>query len=402
MHQTEDLTAPEIIADPYSYFGGLREADPVHWNPLFKGWVISRYSEVLWVVRNHDLFSSDVPWMDPREEYPPVDAPDWQRVESMSTFRSFIFFDRPEHLEMRRSIHRWFTPKEIEKWRADLQAKVQELLDAHRSNGHMEVREDLATPLPLMTICWMLDVPEADAPRLRDLTTAVIGDSFTPDRMRAMIDARRELHDYLTPLIEKRRRDPGDDLISMLADGERRGVFTRDQCLASVTLLLLAGHETTLNMISNGVLAFIRNPAQWDLLRSDPDGLCSQATEECLRYDPPVKFVPLRISTQDIEISGKKIEAGEKVAYVIASANRDPRAFSNPDTFDITRSPNPHVAFGGGIHHCLGAYLARVEGQETFNTLAKNLVRLRLDNDEVQYVPRLMERAVRALHVSWI
>ena len=399
--ETDDLTDPKVIADPYQYFGGLRETDPVHWNPLFEGWIVTRYSDVVWVIRHHDLFSSDVPWMEPREEYPPIDEADWELVESMKTFRSFIFFDQPEHLEMRRSIHRWFTPKAIEKWRAQLQVKVQELIDVRCSDGQMEVRSDLATPLPLMTICWMMAVPTADALLLRDLTTTVLGDSFTPDRMRVMTEARRELHDYFTPLIDTRAKNPGEDLVSMLADGERRGVFTRDQCLANITLLLTAGHETTLNLICNGVLAFIRNPEQWDLLQSNPDGMCALATEECLRYDPPAKFFPFRVSTQDIELRGKQIRAGDKVAYVPASANRDPRVFSNPDMFDITRSPNPHLAFGGGIHHCLGASLARIEGQETFKALATTLPRLRLQNDEVEYVPRLIERAVHALHVFW-
>jgi cytochrome P450 len=160
------------------------------------------------------------------------------------------------------------------------------------------------------------------------------------------------------------------------------------------------GTRPQLGLIAKGTLAFIRNPEQWDLFRRDPEGLAPSATEECLRYDPPLKMMPVRIAAQDVELGGKLIRAGDDVAYVIASANRDPRVFADPDTFDITRSPNPHVAFGGGIHHCIGAALARIEGQEAFKALARSFSRLRLQR-EVEYVPNTIHHMLTALHVSW-
>jgi cytochrome P450 len=266
----------------------------------------------------------------------------------------------------------------------------------------MEVKEDLATPLPLLTICWMLGVPHDDAPRLHELAEAGLDAlrRFAPQRLRETYDANVELWDYFTPLIEARAKEPREDLISMLADGERRGAFTREQGLASIMHLLDAGHSTTLGLIAKGTLAFIRNPEQWDLFRRDPEGLAPSATEECLRYDPPLKMMPVRIAAQDVELGGKLIRASDDVAYVIASANRDPRVFADPDTFDITRSPNPHVAFGGGIHHCIGAALARIEGQEAFKALARSFSRLRLQR-EVEYVPNTIHHMLTALHVSW-
>jgi cytochrome P450 len=401
--ETDDLSAPRVIADPYGYFGWLRENDPVHWNALFKTWIVTRHGDVVWLIRNHELFSSAIQFpKEPSDEYPPIDEADWELVEYLKPYRAFIILDRPEHLAMRQTIHRWFTPKSVERWRVQLAARAQELIDVHRAARSMEVKEDLATPLPLLTICWMLGVPHDDAPRLHELAEAGLDAlrRFAPRRLRETYDASVELWEYFTPLIEARTKEPREDLISMLADGERRGEFTREQCLASLMHLLDAGHSTTLGLISKGTLAFIRNPEQWDLFRRDPNGLASSATEECLRYDPPLKMLPVRIAAQDVELGGKLIRAGDDVAYAIASANRDPRVFADPDRFDITRSPNPHVAFGGGIHHCIGAALARIEGQEAFKALARSFSQLRLQR-EVEYVPNTIHHMLSELHVSW-
>ncbi len=406
-YATEDLMDPEVNADPFGYYGWLRESDPVHWNPLFEFWIVSRHSDVVWLLRNQDLFSSKIPWpsKDPREVYPPIDEADWPLAETLRPYRPFIVHDRPEHLAMRQSIHRWFTPRGVEKWRAQLAARTQELIDFHRDAGMMEVKRDLPTPLPLMTICWMLGVPSADAEHLYDLASVVYAggtenQGLGPPRLRIGHAAAVELQEYFTPLIEERMRAPREDLISMMADGEHRGVFTRQECIASLMIFLDAGHSTTLSMISKGTLAFIRHPEQWELLRSDPEGLGASATEECLRYDPPLKMVPSRIATRDVEFGGKQIRAGANVAYAIAAANRDPRAFADPDSFDITRSPNPHVAFAGGIHHCIGSALARIEGQEAFKALARNFPQLRLER-EVAYVPNPVQHMLTELHVCW-
>jgi cytochrome P450 len=306
---------------------------------------------------------------------------------------------------MRQTVHRWFTPRAIEKWRAQLGQRAQELVDAGRAVGTMEVKRDLAAPLPLLTICWMLGVPSGDAPLLMELAAAVYpggtdNAGYGGRRLRVGHDAIMKLREYFTPLIEARARAPREDLISMMADGERRGVYSREDCLASIMILMDAGHTTTLGLISKGTLALIRHPEQWDLFRADPDALAASATEECLRYDPPLKMVILRLATEEHERRGKVIRAGDSVSYVIASANRDPRVFSDPDAFDITRSPNPHVAFGGGIHHCIGSALARVEGQEAFKALARRFRRLRLER-EVEYVLNPVHHMIGELHVGW-
>jgi cytochrome P450 len=404
--ETDDLVRPEVNADPWGYFGRLREHDPVHWNPLFNTWIVTRYGDVKSVLRHHELFSSKIPIPpEPANEYPPIDEADWPLADDLAGYRAFIFHDRPEHLAMRQAIHRWFTPRAVEKWRASIAQMAQELIDTYREAGTMEIKRDLATPLPLTTICWMLGIPSDDAPFLYELAARVYpggtdNQEYGPRRLRVGHEAIMRLREYFTPLIEERARSPKEDLVSMIAQGETEGVFTREDALASIMILLDAGHTTTLNLISKGTLALIRNPEQWDLLRSDPDSLAPSALEEILRYDPPLKMVILRFTTRDVELGGKVIAAGDSVSYVIASANRDPRVFENPDAFTITRSPNPHVAFAGGIHHCLGAALARVSAQETFKALARNFPRLHLTR-EVEWMIHPVHHMVTELQVGW-
>lgn len=397
---TDDLTAAAVIADPYTYFGTLRESDPVHWNERHRKWIVTRHGDVAWLIRQHHLFSSEITGLaEILSASPPIDGADRALAEHLAeTNKSIVVSDRPAHKPMRMAMQGWFTPRAVEKWRSVLSEKARELIAAKLPDGGMEVKADLAVWLPLTTVCLMLDVPEADASRLRELSDTLTNEGFSPDRLRDIVPAWDELRDYFSPLLESRAKRPGDDLISLLAEGEREGAFDRTSSLANVVLLLVAGHGTTLNLICNGVHSFIRFPDQWDRLREDPDGLSVSAVEECLRYDPSLKGM-LRVTARDTELRGRRIKAGDGVFWVIAAANRDPRVFADPDSFDITRSPNPHLTFGAGIHHCLGAALARVEAQETFRALAETFPRLRLAAP-VEYRPNLFDREVHALHVA--
>ena len=403
---TDDLMSPRVNADPWGYYGRLRERDPVHWNPLFKTWIVTRYDDVKWVLSHHELFSSKIP-IPPKldEEYPPIDKEDWPLARDLAGYRAFIFHDRPEHLAMRQWIHRWFTPKAVEKWRARIAERAQELIDTYRPAGTLEVRHDLATPLPLLTICWMLGVPAEDAEYLYGLAARVYpggtdNQEYGAKRLRVGHEAIMSLREYFTPLIEERARDPQDDLVSMISQGEEHGAYTREDAIASIMILMDAGHTTTLNLISKGTLAFIQNSEQWDLFRSDPENLAPSAIEEILRYDPPLKMIPKLRATRAVELRGKTMHPGDEIGYTIVSANRDPRIFHDPNRFDITRAPNPHVAFGGGIHHCLGAALARLSGQETFKALAWNFKRLRLEG-EVQWMIHPVHHMVTELRIGW-
>jgi pimeloyl-[acyl-carrier protein] synthase len=217
--------------------------------------------------------------------------------------------------------------------------------------------------------------------------------------MKPLTEGMQGMIDYVSPLVDQRIVNPGDDFISVLASGEKKGVFTRHEVLVNTSLLLLAGHETTINLLCNGTLALLQHPDQWALLKQDPAGLAKSATEECLRYDSPVKSIQ-RIASQDVEMHGKVVSKADRVRWFISSANRDPNVFPNPDTFEITRYPNQHVAFGSGVHHCLGATLARVEGQEVFKALAERFPDMQMETTELEYQPSITFRSLKSLPVS--
>ena len=399
----DDMFTADVIADPYAYYGRLREEDPVHWNEKYELWVVTRHDDLVWLTRHHEMFSSAVFKNDRRPAYPAIDELDLGLYEYVKNYQGsqFIQHDRPDHLEMRRVMHGYFTPKSMEAWRPFVQAAVKELLDAAEAKGSMDVMRDLATPLPVVVIAEMMGVPREDRPYIRELAEKLlyIGRGEY-DRMKPLTEGMRGMIDYVSPLVDRRIVDPGDDFISVLARGEKQGVFTRHQVLVNTSLLLLAGHETTINLLCNGTLAFIDHPDQWALLKQDPAGHAKRATEECLRYDSPVVSIQ-RIAAQDVELRDKVLRKGDRLRWFISSANRDPEAFADPTTFDITRHPNPHVAFGSGTHHCLGATLARVEGQEVFKALAERFPGFQVEADELDYQPSITFRSLKSLPITW-
>ena len=399
----EDLFAPEVIADPYAYFGRLRETDPMHWNPRAEMWIVTRYEDLVWLVRHHELFSSAVIKTDRRPPHPPIDAEDGPLFDRVKEFRSdqLVEHDRPGHLSMRSAVHGYFTPQAMEGWRPFVRAAVAELLDEAAPHGRMDVLEALAAPLPVRVITQMMGVPEEDREHLRHLADRLLYiNRGEPNRMKLLMEGIEGMIDYVSPKVDERAATTSDDFISVLASAEKESVFTRHQVLVNTALLLFAGHETTMNLICNGTLALIRHPDQWERLRADPAGAARTATEECLRYDPPVKSTQ-RIAAQDVERHGKTIRQGDRIRWIMAAANRDPRAFDDPDRFDIRRKPNPHVSFGAGIHYCLGASLARIEGQEVFRALAERFASLRLETEELEYAPSIQFRSLTALPVAW-
>ena len=256
--------------------------------------------------------------------------------------------------------------------------------------------------LPLLVIARMLGIPDSDRPVLRALAKDLrFLNRVGPDRMGPLSQAVQNLQEYLGPLVAERVKSPKDDLISVVAEGERQGIFDRDMTVNNVMLLLSAGHETTINLICNGTLAFTQHPDQWAILKSDPEGKTVRATEEALRYDSPVKSIQ-RIAMEDIEIGGQTIRKDDRVRWFISGANRDPKVFERADDFDVERYPNQHVAFGSGIHHCLGATLARLEGQEIFRNLANRFdtMELEIPVKDVEYDHLLTFRAVESLPVT--
>ena len=400
---TDDLFAPEVIADPYTYFGRLREIEPVHWNERFSLWLVTGYDELVWILRHNELFSSAVIRDAAAPPYPPVDPADVPLFDEIRDFRAdqLVEKDRPEHFDQRSVVHGYFTPKAMEKWRPFVRAAVKELLDDLQPEGAMDVLNELAAPLPVRIIAEMMGVPYEDRDRLRAMADGILYiNRGEPYRFRPLVEAIRGIVDYAAPLVEERIDGAGSDFISVLAGGETRGVFTRHQVLVNTGLLLFAGHETTMNLICNGLLSFIRHPKQWERLRADPAGMARLATEECLRYDPPVKSTQ-RIVAEDVDLGGRTMRKGQRIRWIMAAANRDPKVFSRPDEFDIGRQPNPHLSFGSGIHYCLGATLARIEGQEVFRALAERFERFELAGAPIEYQPSLQFRSVKSLPVRW-
>jgi len=399
----DDMFTSDVIADPYAYYGRLRDEDPVHWNDAYALWVLTRHDDVTWMTRHNELFSSAVFKNDPKPAYPAIDESDLGLYEYVRNYQAdqFIQHDRPEHLDMRKIVHGYFTPKAMESWRPFVVNAVKELLDEAEEKGSMDVMRDLATPLPVLVIAQMMGVPAEDRPYVRQLAEKLlyIGRGEY-DRMPILTDGMKGMVEYVSPLVDERIVRPGDDFISVLASGEKKGVFTRHQVLVNTSLLLLAGHETTINLICNGTLAFIQHPDQWALYKEDPVGRAKWATEECLRYDAPVKSIQ-RLASQDIEVRGKVMEKNDRIRWFISSANRDPNVFADPEKFDITRQPNPHVAFGNGVHHCLGATLARVEGQEVFKALAERFPDLQVATEQLDYQPSITFRSLKSLPVTW-
>jgi cytochrome P450 len=397
------LFAPDVIADPYPLFARLREEDPVHWNAAYQLWVVTRYDDVVAMVRNHEAFSSAVIRTDERPPYPPVSPEDLHLLHGVRAFRGdqLVEKDRPAHADMRQVVHEFFTPGAMEAWRPFVRAAVAEFLDEVQDQGHMDAHRDLAAPLPVRVITQMMGVPESDRDHLRDLADKLLYiNRGEPHRLRPLTEGIQGMIDYVSPLVDRRIAEPTNDFLSVLAGGEAAGVFDRNQVLVNAALLLFAGHETTMNLICNGLLALLRHPEQWARLVADPDRYARLATEECLRYDPPVKSTQ-RIAARDVELRGRQIRTGDRIRWIIAAANRDPDAFVNADAFDIGRQPNPHVSLGAGIHYCLGASLARIEGQEVFRAVAERLPTIRLDTEHLEYEPSIQFRSLRALPVRW-
>ena len=403
----------EAIYQPYDFFARLRDTEPVHYNEEFEVWMVSSWEHLVWVTRHPEAFSSSVFARDTRAPNPPIDEDDMEIYNFIKKWQvsRFIQYDQkrynpgvsgPDHVDMRRVMHGYFTPKSMEMWRPLVQSAIDELLDAVEEKGQMDVMSDLATPLPLLVIARMLGIPDSDRPILRSLAKDLrFLNRVGPDRMGPLSQAVQNLQEYLGPLVADRVKSPKDDLISVVAEGERQGIFDRDMTVNNVMLLLSAGHETTINLICNGTLAFTQHPDQWAILKSDPEGKTVRATEEALRYDSPVKSIQ-RIAMDDIEIGGQTIHKDDRVRWFISGANRDPKVFDRADDFDVERYPNQHVAFGSGIHHCLGATLARLEGQEIFRNLANRFdtMELKIPVKDVEYDHVLTFRAVESLPVK--
>jgi cytochrome P450 len=359
--------------DPYPMYRHLLEAAPVEWNDILGAWTLARYSDVTSSLTD-PRFAAD------RTSHGlPLDG--YQVAKSM------LVSDPPDHTRLRALVQKAFTPRMIDQLRPRIQAIVGELLDRMADRGGtIDLITNLAYPLPVVVICELLGVPSEDRVQFHEWSM-VLGASLDPlvsdELMSRVAPARDGLHAYLRSIIAERRHEPRADLISALVAAEERGdVLTEPELVVMCTLLLIAGHETTVNLIGNGMLALLRHPDQLERLRAEP-ALIGSATEELLRFDAPVQMTG-RIATAPVEIGGHKVAAGEWILPLLGAANHDPAQFAEPSKLDLGRNPNPHVAFGRGIHFCLGAPLARLEGQIAIGGLVRRFRNLSLAGEPLQ------------------
>lgn len=393
-----DMADAAFRRDPYPRYAELRESDRLHRTP--DGfWVLTRHADVLAAVRDQRLSAN------PRHI---GRAPGDAREAGLPFLGDMgiellLTADPPDHTRLRRLANRAFTPRSVERLRPRVTEIVDRLLDdATASGATFDVMAHLAEPLPVIVICELLGVPVEDQAQFKPWSSTVarvIDPDVTPEMVSDAVPAIMGFVQYFGGLIEQRRADPRDDLLSSLIAAEAEGDSLGPQeLMAMIILLFIAGHETTTNLIGNGTLALLRNPDQLAALRDDP-ALAATATEELLRYDPAAQLT-IRTATEDLELHGIPLARGESVVCGLAAGNRDPRAFDEPDTVDITRADNHHLAFSGGMHYCLGAPLARLEGQVTFTALARRFPDLRLATEAVAYRDHFILRGLTALPVS--
>lgn len=400
-HKQINIASPKFKANPFALLTDLRASQPVYRTTLpdkTPVWLLSRYEDVATLLRD-DRFVKDkrkamtaeqlrkMPWV------PPMFRP----LE-----RNMLDVDPPDHTRLRTLVHKAFTPSLVARMRDRIQSLADELLAQVMDKGECDLIRDYALPLPMIIITEILGVPTRDRNKFHKWSNAVVSLSSPSPTLRVIPNVWMFLR-YLRRFFEIRRRDPQNDLATALITAEEAGdKLSRDELLAMVFLLLIAGHETTVNLIGNGMLALFENPEALDRLRRDPV-LIKSAVEELLRYTSPVFMSTERYAREDVTTHGVTIPRGQMTLGVIGSANRDEKVFNKPDELDITREPNRHLSFGQGIHFCLGAPLARFEAEIAINTLLRRTsdLRLRVAPESLRWRPSIMLRGLESLPISF-
>jgi cytochrome P450 len=376
-----DLASPVFKANPYPFYARLRAEAPV-WRVTLRdrrtAWLITRYEDVARVLKDDTFAKDKLNAMDPEQRAKTPWVPGFLKPLE----RNMLDLDDPDHVRLRALVSKAFTPRLIERLRGRIEALCEELLDAmerqRERKGGTDLVANYALPLPATVIAELLGVPAEDHAKFHRWSNRLVSVSSGRDMLRA-VPAALSFVRYLRKLVERRRADPEDDLITALIRAEEAGDrLSEDELLAMAFLLLVAGHETTVNLIASGTLALLEHPEQTERLRRNPSRT-KTAVEELLRYTSPVELATERYAREDAEIGGRRIPRGGLVLAVLGSANRDERHFEDPDVLDLARDPNRHLAFGrGGVHHCLGAPLARMEGQIALSALLRRFSGARL------------------------
>ena len=382
-----------MLRDPYPTYARLRERSPVHRSRLLGGWVFTRYADVEAILRDYRRFSNRpdrVALSGRRRSFRPPRA-DW----------TMLFLDPPDHTRLRALVNQAFTPRAVDALEPHIRTVMQGLLDAVDDPSGFDLMRAVAGPLPVIVIAEMLGVPPADRDRFRQWSNArarilepLIG---ARERERA-VAAGEALDAYFLPIIRARRSEPRDDILSALAQAEEAGDSLGErEMLTMLRLLLVAGNETTTNLIGNGMLALLEHPEQLRLLREDPSRIPA-AVEELLRFDTPVQL-DLRGVVDDCEVCGVPLQRGDAAVLAIGAANRDPEAFDDPERLDVARAQGSNIAFGRGIHHCLGAPLARLEARVALEVLLERYGSLELTGKRPAFRRAIVLRGLASLPV---
>jgi cytochrome P450 len=372
----EELISPEFLADPYPLLRQLRENDPIHWSDSIGGWVLTKYDDIVTTFKATDQYSNEGRLARVVEYLPAEARGQLSSFEEHYRTRGLLHSDPPVHTRLRKLVTKAFTPRMIEALRSKIQAFTNELLD---------IIPDLAVALPITVLAEILGAAATDRDlfkRWADHLLAFQGVNKPPINLLLRAQSTLiEMKAYLGDLIAKSRRQPGTDLISELVKAESEGdKLSEAELLNTCITLLVAGHETTTSLVGNGIQLLLSHPDEWARLKADPS-LLTSAIEEILRYESPVARQP-RLMKENATLSGHRIERGQVVFQMLNAANRDPAYFTDPDTFDIGRLNNRHMAFGVGIHFCVGAVLSRTEGQIVFGTLMERAADVRLVSDQ--------------------
>lgn len=392
----------DFLRNPYPVYTDLRASDPLYWSEKGGYWIASSYEHAHLI--SHDLrFGKRLNEWSGNPLLKKIGMKFFPALEGYTV--NMLNENPPEHTRLRSLVNKAFTPKMVAEMRPEIEKIANNLLDKVEKKGHMDFVSDYAFVLPITVISRMLGVPEEDRDHFhawsRDIAGTIDPNVATGKLIVAMF-AAKALRKYLMPLLQERKANPQGDLISALANAEENGVHLTDgEIIANIILLLAAGHETTVNLISNSLLALFHNPDQFTKLKENP-ALIQTAVDEFLRYDCPVQM-SRRLALEDIEVGGKKIRKGDLVVVLIGSANRDPAQFPNADTLDLARAENKHIAFGYGIHRCLGAALAWNEGDIAITTLLKRFpnIKLAADVDSLEYKTPFSLRGVKSMPVTF-
>lgn len=395
------LLSPEVRSDPYPYYAYLRSDGGIHKEEPFGLWVVSRYEDVVHVLKNPQIFSSAAMGALSSGAVSAAGRSVSSGAErTLSEAKSLIATDPPDHERMRHIVNRGFTPRRVAELESRVREIAEEMVDQILPSGSMELVHDVSVPVPVRVIAEMLGVPAEryrEFRRWSDAMVSSISSTQTEVDKESLAEARRELVEFLTEVAEERRKNLKDDLFSTLVRAEQEeGVLSHAEVVSFGLLLLVAGNETTTNLIGNAMVALLDNPDQLERVQKDPK-LISKVVEETVRFNTPVQAL-LRQPTEDVILAGQKISAGERMFVLFASANRDEQQFPEPDRFDIDRDTRGHVGFGFGIHFCLGASLARLEARVTLETILSRCRNLRRDECEpIEWVDSFLLRGPRKL-----